>query len=215
MNAPFGVIALILLNALQVAGATKSDGWDNLKHVTRHRTYTFLARDLHCVGGEIVSVTADSVTLKLPEGEVTKLERVDVLSVSGYPSYIIYSGRSSWSDVLAHRFYPTEGTRIWTKVGNEYNGKILSASDSDIAIGATDKSIKITKGDVSSVDIISYTPLSDHDEWWAEECSFLPICLLNTHLWPRTLGIGRRMRVRLYDSSLPEDNRSVTCKADL
>jgi len=211
---PFGIVALMLMNVLPVVGATKDDGWENLKHVPWQRSYTFLARDLHCVTGEIVSVSADSVTLKLPKGEVTKMDRTDVLRVSGRPSYIIYSGRSSWSDVVGRRPYSTEGARIRTKDGKTHSGMFLGASDSDITVGQANGSINIAKADVSTFDIVSYTPLSDKDEYWAEECGVLPICLLNVRLWPRSLGIGLRMHIRLYDSSLPEDNRPIACKAD-
>src|SRR5438876_1589955 len=56
-----------LILTLQVAGATeptKHDSWDNLNHVTHRRTYTFVDRAGTCVGGEIVTATDRSVTLK-------------------------------------------------------------------------------------------------------------------------------------------------------
>src|SRR5208283_4974974 len=101
MKTPSYVVAIILVIALPVFGGTKDDGWENLKHVTWQRSYTFVTRDSHCVTGEIISVTADSATLKLPKGEVTKLDRTDVLLVNSLWGYI-YSGRSSWADVASY-----------------------------------------------------------------------------------------------------------------
>jgi hypothetical protein len=213
MKIPFGSVTFILMMVFPGLSATKDDGWENLSHVTWQRSYTFVARDLHCVTGEIVSVSADSLSVKLPKGGVTKLDRADILRVTS-DSYYIYSGRSSWSDVMGYKTYPGEGVRIQTKKGETHHGKLLGISDSDITVWQTDGSIKIAKGDVSKIDIVSGKPLTYSDEYWLQECFYLPVCVLDVHLWPRWVGIGRMMRVRLYNSSVPEDNRPLTCKAD-
>jgi hypothetical protein len=211
MKSPSALVVIILLAALPAFGGAKDDGWENLKHVTWQRSYTFVTRDLHCVTGEIASVSTEALTVKLPKGGVTKFDRGDVLQV-GSGSYQIYSGRSSWSDVIGYKTYPGERCRIRTQNGKTHEGKLLGVSGAEITIGQTEGKITIAKSDVSRVDIIGYTPLSDNDEYWVQECAVLPICVLNAHLWPRWVGIGRWMRVRLYDSSLPEDNHPVTCK---
>jgi hypothetical protein len=158
-------------------------------------------------------VTHDYVALKLPNGAEVNVERRDVLHVTSYPSYIIYSGRSSWVDVRGFASYPTETVRITMKApSTKYTGKDAFVSETDITISQPRGLIKFKKSEISTVDIISYTPLSDGNEYWAEECGIKAICVMNIALWPRLLGFGLRMRVRLYDSSLPEENSSVACK---
>src|SRR5438876_9159951 len=81
-----------LILTLQVAGAkepTKHDSWDNLDHVTHRRTYTFVDRAGTCVGGEIVAVTDQNVTLKRldwqagkrPKSVTLTIERPNVLRI--------------------------------------------------------------------------------------------------------------------------------------
>jgi len=211
VRAPLNMVALVLAIALPQLGATKEKSWDNLKHVTRHRTYTVLARDLTCVTGRIASVAADSICVKPANGAVTRLKRMNVLRVTSDSGSIIFSGRSSWSDVKAYSSYPTESVVVTSNAGAEYKGRIMVISDSVVTVG----NAIVRKSEISKLDILAYTPLSDSNEYWAEECAVTPICLLNASLWPRALGIGLRMRVRLYDASLPEDNGAVICKSQL
>jgi hypothetical protein len=158
-------------------------------------------------------VTNDYVALKLPNGTEVNVEQRNVLHVTSYPSYIIYSGRSSWVDVRLYVSYPTETVQITMKgTSTEYTGKGALVSETDVTISQPGGFIKLKKSEISTEDIISYTPLSDGNEYWAEECGIKAICVMNIALWPRLLGSWLRMRVRLYDSSLPEENSSVACK---
>jgi hypothetical protein len=187
--------------------------WNNLQTVTHGRSYTVLGRQGKCISGKIGKVTTDYVSLKLSNGTDVNIERHDVLRVTSYPSYVIYSGRSSWADVREYLSYPTEAVRVTLKAPpTEYVGKGELVSEVDITMSQPRGHVKLKKSQISTVDIISYTPLSDGNEYWAEECGITPICVLNVGLWPRLLGFGPRMRVRLFDSSLPEDNTPVPCK---
>jgi hypothetical protein len=90
--------------------------------------------------------------------------------------------------------------------------KITAISDTEVALNEPGGAVKLAKDKIATLDIISYTPLSDRNEYWAEECGFPPFCLLNASLWPRLLHIGLKMRVRLFDSALPEDDTPIECE---
>ena len=88
----------------------------------------------------------------------------------------------------------------------------VKMSDADITINVDGKIIIIVKNQIKTIDLTTGTPLSDRDEYWVRECAFPVICALRVSLWPRMLGKGARLHVRLYDASQPEDDRPMVCR---
>lgn len=126
--------------------------------------------------------------------------------------YIIYSGRSSWSDVGSYRGYPTGAVRITAKQsGTQYHGELAAFSDTSVTVSQRGGAVHLPTSQIATLSIISYTPLSDYNEYWAEECILPPVCLLNPSLWPRLLGYRLKIEVRLFDSSMPEQDDPLTC----
>lgn len=97
-------------NASRVSTADNVDPWAMLSHVPWRRTYTFVNRDRDCYSGQVEAVSSRSVTIRSTEplsGYVINkritLDRAGLLRIEDGPKPIdvIYSGRNSWSDVLA------------------------------------------------------------------------------------------------------------------
>jgi len=102
---------------------------------------------------------------------------------------------------------------ITTVRRRECSGEMIAVTDTDVTVRLLDKPVKLQKDQIAKVDMISYTPLSDKLDRWGEECDGNPlVCPMNPALWPRMLGLGLKVRVRLFDSTLPEDNAPVVCK---
>src|SRR5947209_5239983 len=118
-----------LTPALCSFAVDRDDSWDNLSRVNRSRTYTFVDRDSGCVAGQIISLTAQSVTVQTTRwhrsasGKATEdrrvltLERPRVLLVgeSDRVGDALYSGRNSWSDLKRIHPDPGESVTIVTK----------------------------------------------------------------------------------------------------
>ncbi len=211
MKTDFGILPIILVAALPLLGASDNNsGWENLMHVTKQRSYTIVTRDFHCLTGKLGSVTTDSLTLEAPKIGVINLKRADVLQVGSDPGYIVFSGRSSWVDVVSYHLYAGESFAIQTKNGKNFGGKHIKVSDSGVSLGEPGNTTSIAKAEVSKIDLHSSTPLGGGEEFFLRENPV--IFWLDAHLWPRWIGIGGRIRVPLYDSSLPEDDRPITCQ---
>ena len=199
--------AILIFAAGAVVASAASD-WDVLKVVTHRTTYGFVLRDGTCTTGRIGSVTADSI--KISEPKPLTLKRSDVLRVSdGQHAYdVVYTARSSWSDVAAVPPKETEYLRVLTTDGKRYEGEAAHVTDAGIALNKRGKMFMIEKSDIARVYYVRLKPLSDSARYSDEE--HFP---LNPELWPYFMNIGVHMDVLLYDASLPEDNSTVACRA--
>ena len=217
------ICVMQLMPALGTCAADADDSWDNLGRVNRSRTYTFMDRDSLCVGGRIASFTDQSVTVQttrwrrsaagkmtVDQGVVT-LERPKVMLV-GEDARIgdaLYSGRSSWSDLKDIHLEPGESVTIVTTDGKHHNGKLGAAGENQVTLTRSGREVKFSKSDVRRFYYVRSKPLSDSGADAAREAVFL-----DPELWPYLLGITPKVRVLLYDSSVPEDNAPLHCKSD-
>lgn len=202
--------SLLLLAAGAIAGAIAGCGdeeWANLKQVTHRRSYGFALRDGTCATGRIVSMTADSV--KINEPDPATLKRLEIVRVSdGDHAYnVVYSGRSSWSDVAAIPASEKAFLRVVTKAGKQYEGSGDQVGEAGMMLVKAGKTVNILKNDVAQVYYVRLKPLSDSARYSDEE--HFP---LNPELWPYYWNIGVHMAVLVYDSSVPEDNSKVVCQ---
>jgi len=194
------------------ADATKEDSWKNLEKVTRARAYTVADRKGFCAHGGIQSLSNDSITITIQKGDTIRFERTAVIHVTALSGYIIYSGRSSWQDVRNYMSAWVESVTVTTKNGATHTGKIDRATDAELKLTVDKETVTLPKDEVATVKVISFAPLSESNEYWAQECAVWWVCVLNPALWPRLAGKGAKLRVTLFDSSLPEDN-SPECSA--
>ncbi|MGB8494552.1 MAG: hypothetical protein WCE53_09155 [Candidatus Acidiferrum sp.] len=210
MRYAVGSILLVgsLMLATQACAAARDDAWENLRHVTRRRNYTVVDRQSKCAVGRILSVTDHSVTLRTSQTATITVERANVLRVSDGPhtNDMVYSARSSWSDVQSIPKNSRETARVVTKDGKEHEGKILEASEIHLILLLSGKRVELAKDDISRVEYVRYKPLSESGQFAAQEMYFV-----DPELWPYFLNIGVKMSVRLYDVSMPESNAPIHC----
>jgi hypothetical protein len=210
MRIRFGpTLAVCLAFSLRALGAAKDDPWENLRRVTRHRAYTFVDHESNCVTGQILTVTNQSVTIERPQAKNITVERQNTLRVTDGRQIndVIYSARSSWSDVEVISPKTKERVKVLTRSGQEYEGKLVSASDIGMTLTHPSGNINLAKENIARVYYLRYKPMSEGAEHSAQE-----MFVIDPRLWPYFLNISAKIPVRLYDSSMPEDNIPVQCK---
>lgn len=217
-----GVILLAACVALpsHVPGQSKKDDqWENLKQVTRHRTYLYIDRGLHCGSAKIDQVTEQALTLKRSDNTKITIDQQDLLRLGEWGMSavgIIHSGRSSWSDVRNQRHSSKDPQksarmRVVTLHGRSHEGQLIEVDNTHLALLDADNRIQLAKSDISKVYYLRIKPYSDRAEYVAEEAP------LFWALDPEVLWYAldtTRIPVLLYDSSVPEDDSAIECGND-
>jgi hypothetical protein len=192
---------------------SSDDQWDAVAGIDRRASLTFVDRNRNCVDGKIKHEDTRAVTVMRRNALESTLERTNVLRISsgGWAGGVVFSGRSSWSDVVrivGRRFHPDIAVAM--KSGEEYKGKLLSASDTVLTVKSSKKKTIINKGDVSTVSYIRPKPRSDSADYANDELAWMKV--FDPQLWPRLLHLRSSMSIRLYDTSLTQDDSSIICK---
>jgi hypothetical protein len=205
------IVIVFCLPLVQVPqGIATDSSWENLKHIYRHRDYTLVDRKFNCFQGEIAAISDNALTLKLLDGGSTaSFDRSNVLFVDeGLTlALTLYSGRSSWLDVRALR--RPWNIRIVTKSGGSLTGKFIQASDDSVTFQLRNQRNEIGKDHISRLYFLVGKPLSaSADEAASEGIDgfFFP------ELWLYLFEGRPKISVRLYDSTMIEDNIPVACK---
>jgi hypothetical protein len=187
------------------------EGWDAVTHLNRNSSFTFVDRNHTCTSGKIKGANDRKVTVSRQNGSDIDITRTDLLRITsgGLAPGVVFSGRSSWSDVVrvvGRRFHPN--IAVVTKSGEEHKGKLLTASETGLTIGHAGKKADINKSEVSIVSYVRPKPLSDSTEYLDDELAWMKV--FDPQLWPRMLHL-QSMSIRLYDSSLPQDDSTILC----
>lgn len=217
-----GVILLAACVALPShvhSQSKKDDQWENLKQITRHRTYLYIDRGLHCGSAKIDQVTEQAVTLKRSNNTKITIDRQDLLRLGEWGLSavgIIYSGRSSWSDVRNQRHSSKDPQksarmRVVTLHGKSHEGQLIEVDNTHLALLDADNRIQLAKSDISKVYYLRIKPYSDRAEYVAEEAPL--IWALDPEVLWYALD-STRIPVLLYDSSVPEDYSAIECSED-
>jgi hypothetical protein len=208
----------------------QADAGQQLRLLKRGIGYVFIGHDLTCQYGELAKVTDTDVLIETKQGNVT-LRITDLLRIrSGFggrpvsndngnlPLFTLYSGRSSWADVLAFSPFVSKGHpysvvnfSLKTKDGKLHKGFLSNLTPDGITL--TDKSgtaATFPKGEVDQVDYIREKPLSDTQEFYWEELGMGII--FDPQLYPRLFHLRDTMSVPLYRAALPESNLAIHCK---
>ena len=212
------------------SAAGADDSWNNLKHVTPERYYTVVDRKSNCITGHIVKADDHGFTLKLPNQTSATVDRANVLRVSvsqAAPNFpprvqadvgrvydVIYNDKSSWSDLKGvagqEKFgVPGQEVKVVKTDGTTYEGRLSTVSETQLELDRTGGKLEIAKRDVARVYHLRPKPLTDTEKYSAQEDFWI-----DPRLWPYYLHLVPRLPVRLYDSSLPEDNTPVRCEND-
>lgn len=208
----------------------EGDPWQSLRALKRGLGFVFIQNDHTCRYGELKEVNNTDVSIKANQGDVL-VPKADLVRVrSGFggrsvandnpnlPLFTLYSGRSSWADVLAFAHfestghpYSTVNFSLRTKDGRLHKGFLSKVTAEEITL--TDKvgtAATFPKEEIDQVDYIREKPLSDTQEFYWEELGMGVI--FDPQLYPRLFHFGDTMPVTLYQSTLPEENSAVTCK---
>ena len=195
--------------------SSNDDQWNNVKQVTRRTNYIFVTRDHDCLGGKVKHIDESVITIMRRNAPEITIQRTDLLRITSgeWAPGVIFSGRSSWSDVVniaGKHFYAT--IAVLTKSGQEHKGKLLSVSDKAMALESSGKNVTIAKNEVSTVSYIRPKPLSESAAYADDELAWMKI--FDPQLWPRLLHLQSLLSIRLYDASLPEGNSAIVCNSD-
>lgn len=145
----------------------------------------------------------------LPPVVVQRRDIIRVSDVSG-PDDIVFSGRNSWADIAVGRLAWLT-LSVLERSGERVLGRPTKVDDRVLALQHQAAVLMIPKEQIRQVSIIRPKPGSPEEEapWLIQEASWAAILFPQT--WECWLHIRFRMEVRLYDSSLDEDDSPVSC----
>ena len=194
--------------------------WMNLSHIDRGNTYSVILRSGTCLRGTIQSVNPDSLSLALPTApRLVEVARLDALQVKDglYQFDILYSGRSSWSDVQGSSWsdvqaapsHSREYLSLVLKSGKSVNGQPVGSTDSQVSVKLSGTVTNIAKADIALVDYVRIKPFSERIRRGMVDAG--PLVFLVPQVWPYILNVGVQLRVPLFNSMLPEDDSILQC----
>jgi hypothetical protein len=195
------LLAAVLLSA-------SSDGWGNLKRVTRDRPYAVILRDGHCQYGTLSSVGDQAMVLAAYSGIGILIKRAQITRVTDDPTApergAVFSARSSWLDVKMAVPKGIEYLHVVTKRGDEWKWKQPAITDDSISF----EGITVGKAEVRYVFHVRAKPLTSDEEFFHQE----DFKWLTAIPW---LGerVPRKISVLLYNSDLPEENSPIACRS--
>jgi len=195
--------ALLLLTFLAKAESASNKSWKNLGHTIRESSYTAAMRDGRCLTGRIESFNDNVLIIGS-----SKLGRKDVVRVGDGTSIAdhdpIYSGRSSWSD-LQHS-EPNRLERIQLHLKNGATRKCRNFRAPGGGEEATCDGLRIGKSEVSRGYYIRLAPATEWEHYVARE----DVLFLAARAW-FGYALFPRIKVLLYDATLPEESVKVVC----
>jgi hypothetical protein len=168
-------------------------------------------------------VTDQTITVNTGKSKET-LQRSSLLYVQrGHyadpyaPLAVMYSGRSSWADILVFMplltKYPSLKLRMTVMTASRklIKGNLNQITENEIVLrDEFGKETQVPRTEVSRVDYIQSKPLSDKQEFDWEELAVLRI--FDPVLYPRLFHAGDTMIVRLYDRASKQDDSPLACK---
>ena len=215
---PAALAFIVLVPPAHWAQTQPDESWKNLGRIQHDRTYAFALRDGRCFSGSLISTDEESLAVEASQrGVPSKLtpntpsriawKRGDVLLVSDNyppgPRDAIYSGRSSWADVMASRPTAAEWLGIVTRDGRERKCRQPAVSDDAVRCdGST-----VARSDIARVYYVRLKPATDWELFVSRE----GVEWLAPRTWFNYLLLGRN-NVLLYDAAVPEDKTPAACQ---
>ena len=193
----------------------RSQNWNELETLRRNYTTPVFSRDGACHIATLQEVTSRSLTILWQEPEnrqmvarSQQISKQDILSV-GNAHEVLYSGRSSWRDVQDAKPAHGESLDVTTVTGESYSGSVHAISTTELTLGVRGRKKTFEKSNIRTVTYVRQRPYSDSEEYLAQEAAYLMFFWPDT--WRRAAGLGPKLHVMLYDSSLPEDDSELKC----
>lgn len=208
--APRRMTKLIATILLISAYASAQTGSASLNHISRSSTLTFVQRDGTCIRGAIVKADATTIEVEPFKQAPVILRRSNVLQVSQGDA-LVYSGRSSWNDVIATHLVPREALLVTLNSGKQLKGSPIKRDSTGIHIRRGPETTFYPKSDIKTVDYLRWKPESDGFSYMLEEAPYM--ALFYPELYYRAAGLEGRIPVRIYDSTKPEDDSPAVIKS--
>ncbi len=204
-NLVIGAIAALLLTNTWAVGES---GKDSLESVTHSSSFKFVERDGACVYGKISKADATSITVQPFEKPPITLHKDDLLQVS-QGNALLYSARSSWTDVSATPVYPREALVLGLKSGKHVKGKPTKTTSDSITLKHGLSTTLYPKSEIATVDYMRVKPATDAFMTILGEAPWF--LLLDPEFYYRATGLPGSIQIRLYDATKPEDDTPVAC----
>ena len=194
-----------------LAGSAFSGGQappNGLGQVTHSATLTFFLRDGSCVFGTIAKADAKILTVNPASGKPVSIKRDDLLQVS-QGGALLFSARSSWSDVASSPVNSQEAFLIRLKNGRKIIGKPIKVTPDTIDLEHGFAKTVYPKPNIATVTYLRVKPETDNLDYLSQEAPFL--LFFDPEFYSRTMRLEGRIPVLLYDSSLPENDTALQC----
>jgi hypothetical protein len=170
---------------------------------------TFMMRDGTCVDGPISNITPKAVTVQPLQKPPVTILRADLLQVTQEDA-VLFSARSSWSDVETVQLSPHESFTVKTRKGQLIQGRPLSVSDKGLVYKwFLWLKKRYPKDQIVAVDYLRMKPASPAFDYFTQEAPAL--LFFYPEFYDRLAGLEGHVPVRLYDVLLHEDNAPLKC----
>jgi len=175
----------------------------DLAALQHDRVYTFLLKDGSCKFGELAKSDKQSITIRSGGQPDTLVPIVDILQFGQGPE-LFYDSRSSWADVQGAKSYARESMLVTLNDGKVISGKAHTIDADALTIDQAFSTKTLRKQDIRSIVTLKLRPATASFEFVQEEAGFFQI--FYPEFYQRSFRSEGRVPVRLYDSSLPEDD---------
>ena len=172
-------------------------------------TLTFVQQDGSCMRGTIAKFDATSILVERFRQPPAAIQRDTLVPIS-QGNALLYSARSSWTDVSQTHPYPRESFVVKTTQGKRVRGMPIEVFQDSITLKRGFAKTAVAKSDVASVDYLRLRPATDGFNLALEEAPWALI--FYSEFYGRAVGLEGLLPVRLYDASKPEDNRQSGVK---
>ena len=221
------IVLAFWISSISAHCADSRDTWKSVQRLPHHASFMFLEKDRACHFGQIQAVTDQRVVVRTDKSDIT-IARANLLRIQRgrssassaklfLPLSMVYSGRSSWADILWFMplisKWPSVEVRVSvaTTDGQLRRGDLKEVTEAEIVLrDPFGKETQISRTTVSRVDYIQTKPLSDQQEFDWEELAMFRI--FDPVLYPRMFHTGDTIPVRLYDRALSEDDSPAQCR---
>ncbi len=217
------VVGCLLMPAFATGQTLNDDQWKNVMQAQKgpEFLYAVQTRDLGCAEGTVLSVSDQSLIVKLKDGARVTIPKPEVLQLrylNSSPGSILYSQRSSWLDV----------TQVWhggehyghlilvvMRDGAKHKGRLLETQDSNLTLTegpkSPEKQVRIAKAEVSEVYRVTFKRMTAGAEYIYQELTFFWV--FDPAVWPAL--VDRGTLVLLYRAGNKEENEPLICSHEL
>jgi len=168
-----------------------------------------MKKDRTCVDGTISRIQPKTVTVAQAQGAPVTIQRNDLLQVSQRDA-LVFSARSSWTDVEAVHLQPREAFSVKLRNGEIIKDKpLLVTADGMVFKRFLWMKTRVTKTQIVTVDYLRMKPESEAFDYFAQEAPGM--LFFYPEFYDRLSGLEGRIPVRLYDAVRPEDDALLKC----